>query len=551
VKIDFNKNQLILMFPYDPNTIGLIKEIPDRRWDPKNKVWRIPALLDNFDHLKNNYTKIIECSPQVLSWHNDQMAIMRQLNYAQKFKDKTEIPDDYTFKTKPFKHQLQCFHFFKQLTIGALFLEMGLGKTKCIIDLLNYFIFSGKRITPILYACPNSVLENVKHEFELHSPLRLRIEILSGTKQKKCRILKCTSDIFIINYEAIRTIEKELSSRHFYCVICDESTRIKNPQAQCSKALHRLSQLVPYRYILSGTPITQSAVDIFSQYKFLEPNIFGSSYYAFKNKYAVMGGYLNKQIVGYRKLDELQQKIYKTAIRFTKKECLDLPDKVYEVKQFSLNKEEQKVYNDVKKKILVEIEGKQLRTSLIITKLIKLSQITTGFVKLPDEVIRFDNPSKLMLLKELLGDILPNKLIIWCNFTQNIKDIPDLLAALRIPHVTLSGATPQSERQNKIDSFQQDPDCKVFLGQIRTGGMGINLTAASYVIYYGNTYSLADRLQSEDRCHRIGQTNKVTYIDLVARDTIENSFIKILAKKQDLATALIDHKVEDIANGTI
>ncbi len=551
MKIDLKNNQLILSFQYDIETIKFVKEFDDRHWDPKRRVWKIPASIENYNKIFTDFTKSVECSNSVLNWVNKVTDIQRQIKHAKKFQT-VKLPLDYNFKTIPFNHQIKCFNFFKELTMGGLFLEMGLGKTKIIIDLLTYFKLMGKIRNPVLYVCPNSVLENVKNEFEMHSSLDWNICILQGTKGKKIKLLSQSEyNIFIINYEAVRTIEQELMKKGLDAIICDESTRIKNSRALCSKSLHRLGQAVKYRYIMTGTPITQCVIDIYSQYKFLEPSLFGPSFYAFKNKYAIMGGFNNHQITGYRHLDELHKKIFDIAIRCTKKECLDLPDKVYEVKQFDLNKEEREIYDKIKENILVSIYDQQITAQLAITKLIKLTQITSGFVLADDhKVIAIKNSSKLKLLKETLEDIFPSKVIIWNNYIANIDMVSKLLCSMHISHVTFDGRTPQNERQALVDKFQNDPDCKVFVGQIRTGGLGLNLTAASYVIYFTNTYSLADRLQSEDRAHRIGQVNKVTYIDLVARKTIEKSILSILKSKLNLAQLVIDNQsLEDLADG--
>jgi SNF2 family DNA or RNA helicase len=197
--------------------------------------------------------------------------------------------------------------------------------------------------------------------------------------------------------------------------------------------------------------------------------------------------------------------------------------------------------------------GERISAALVITKLLKLLEITSGFIKTDEgKNIGIKDCTKLKLLKETLGDILPNKVIIWCNFVANIHMVEKLLQLMGIQYAKLSGEIAQKDRQAEIDRFQQDINCKVFIGQIKSGGLGINLTAASYVIYYTNTYSLADRLQSEDRCHRIGQVNKVTYIDLVAKNTIEQSMIKILRDKLDLATLIIDsNNLKKIVEGEI
>jgi SNF2 family DNA or RNA helicase len=551
--IDIKHNKFYISFSYDHALVQLIKQLPDRAWDPSNKIWKVPASLEALKFIQDGAHGAFNLTDQVKAWIAETESIGRQIRFAQKFKDQNELPTDYNFKTKPFDHQVKCFNFFKNLNMGGLFLEMGLGKTKVVIDVIAYHKLMGNIHGPILYICPNSVVTNTFREFELHSPVQFKLCCLEGNKAKRRFLLSKDFDVYIVNYEAIHSLYDELIDKKFECIICDESTRIKNPQAQCSKTIHKLGQMAKYRFILTGTPITQSVIDIYSQYKFIESTIFGHSFYAFKNKYAVMGGYMNKEIVGYRGLDELKALLYQTAIRFTKEECLDLPPKIYEVKEFSLNKTEQDLYKKIKESIFIELMGQKISAALVITKLLKLLEITSGFIKTDEgKNIGIKDCTKLKLLKETIEDILPSKVIIWCNFTANIHMIEKLFTEMGVGYAKLSGEISTKDRQVEIDKFQQDPECKVFIGQIKSGGMGLNLTAASYAIYYTNTYSLADRLQSEDRCHRIGQVNKVTYIDLVAKSTIEQSIIKILKGKLDLATLIIDSEnLKKIIEGQI
>jgi SNF2 family DNA or RNA helicase len=467
-------------------------------------------------------------------------------NIIKKLNKYNYFPKDYKFKTQPYQHQLMCFNIFKDKLSGALFLEMGLGKTKIVIDICAY-LYEKKEVRKILYVCPNSILDNVENEFKQHSPVPFRLYKLQGKLSNRKDILNIDKPgVYIINYEAIHCLGQELFKANFDMAICDESSRIKNPKAKCSKSLHSLAKFISYKFILTGTPVTQNAIDIFSQYKFLDPTIFGPSFISFRYAYAIMGGYMNHQIIGYKNLEQLKQLIYTKAIRYTKEECLDLPEKIYEVRKFDLNDFERKIYNEIKEKILVEVKNEKITTPIILTKLIKLLQICSGFIKTDEgSGIVFDEPSKLKLLREIIEDIGNKKIIIWAQFKQNITSISDLLVAMDIGHVKFDGDVAPEKRSKLVDSFQNDPSIKVFIGQIQTGGLGINLTAASYVIYYTNTYSLAMRLQSEDRAHRIGQKNNVTYIDLVARKSIDETLLKVLKKKEDFSIKLIDN-LEDL-----
>ncbi|MFH1328115.1 MAG: DEAD/DEAH box helicase [Candidatus Bathyarchaeota archaeon] len=549
----------VVSFDYSPVLVELVKVIPGRKYEPESHTWTVPINRDNYTKLRSAFLTL-EHDDAASKWVKDNITSHKEedllkVDVLKKYKYK---PKDYEFKTKPYDHQITCFNYitasqddstYKPPANVGLFLEMGLGKTKIIADAMAY-LNKKKLVKSMLYICPNSITEVIKREFALHSPIEFKAEIVSGSRTSKEQIiLDKKNDIVIINYEAVDSLIEVLLERGFDAIICDESTRIKNPNAQCSKAVHTLGRAVKFRYIMTGTPITQNAIDIYSQYKFLDPNIFGSSYYAFRNTYAVMGGFQAKQIVSYQNLDHLQKKIYSCSLRFTKEQCLDLPDKVYEKKYITLNKEEDDLYQEIKDNILIEIGKSKISATIILTKLIKLSQVTSGFLKTDSgSIIRMKSSSKMKELEDTLDDIMPSKTVIWCNFVDNIAQISEMCNSLKLQFVKIDGSVPANERQKAVDTFQNDPECKVFIGQIQTAGLGITLTAAKYEIFYTNTYSLANRLQAEDRVHRIGLKHNVTIIDIIARKTIDESIIKILSSKQNFADIVIDN-IREIIDG--
>ena len=540
-------------FSYHPALMELIKLIPGRRYNGETHDWTVPISRDNYEKLKAGFLTL-ELDAAAKAWVAENIKDYKEENLLDnKILEKFNFqPKDYTFKTKPYEHQLICFNYITQnleskgyrppANVG-LFLEMGLGKTKIIADSMAY-LYNKKLVNTILYVCPNSITEVVKREFALHSPVKFKAEIISGggRANKERMILDKKNQLLIINYEGVDGLLEAILAHRPDAIICDESGRIKNPHAQCSKAVHTLARACKFRYVMTGTPITQSAIDIYSQFKFLDMNIFGPSYYAFRNTYAQMGGYLCKQIVAYQNLDHLQKKIYSCSLRFTKETCLDLPDKLYERKCVILNQEEKGLYQEIKDNILIEIGKSKISAQIILTKLIKLSQITSGFLKTDaGTIIRMKKSSKIAELEEVLEDIAPAKTIIWTNFVDSVKHISELCDKMKIKYTKIDGSVPPDERQKAVDMFQKDKDCQVFIGQIQTAGLGITLTAAKYEIFFENTYSLANRLQAEDRAHRIGLKHNLTIIDLIAKGTIDESIIKILANKQNFANIVIDN----------
>jgi SNF2 family DNA or RNA helicase len=331
-------------------------------------------------------------------------------------------------------------------------------------------------------------------------------------------------------------------------IILDESSKIKNPKANRSKAIHTLGRLTKYKIILNGTPITQGAQDIFSQFLFLDNGeSFGASYEKFLQEYFYKEQYGWKwQIKGKEALDEISRKIYTIGTRFLKKECLDLPDKLYEQREITLTNEQWIAYCSMRDNLIAWIENEQkekrrIDAQVIVTKLLRLSQITSGFSK--DEfgkVVRFPINPKMQELEDDLDKILynGNQLVVWARFVNDIEDIAKLLKEKGISYGMIYGKIPDRERTRTVDNFL-NKKIKVFIGQQGSGGLGIDLFTANTVIYFSNDYTLLNRLQSEDRTHRKGSEihNKVTYIDYLANGpngegTIDHNILNIVLKEK-------------------
>jgi len=486
---------------------------------------------------------------------------MKSKNYVQ--------PSGFQFYTRPYAHQKIAFDYLRANPKAGLLMEMGTGKTKVVIDYLSWRRDQNLSPDRVLWIAPNSILEKEDEEFRKHtSPKMLsdnfRIAILRGTKQRRLRILNeysdtdCPCTVVITNYESLRSLLRDLILWKPNIVILDESSRIKNGRAQQSKACHLLGRVAQVKVIMTGTPVTQSPADIFSQYKFLDPLVFGESFIVFRYHYLVMGGFKGKQVVGYKNIEELNRKVYSRAIRFTKAECLDLPPKIYKVYRYDLTPEQARVYKDLAEELVSEFQKGLITVAQAVVKIIRFSQICSGFVGMdptdesPKKIEEFSPNPKLELLKDILGEIRPHKLVIWCRYIHEIELLRDYFRNIyrEIENViTFYGATPKEDRMKLVNDFNKSEQSQVFIGQIRTGGLGIDLIGSDKVIYFSNTYSLEDRIQSEDRCHRIGQTKKVLYIDLIGRGTIEESVMRVLNKKQNLADIITRTNISRILQG--
>jgi SNF2 family DNA or RNA helicase len=370
---------------------------------------------------------------------------------------------------------------------------------------------------------------------------------------------KCLK-IFVMNIEALST-PRGTKAAYFFLkgnpdniMVVDESTTIKNRKATRTKNVMLLADQAKYRRILTGSPVTKSPMDLYSQCAVLSPKALGfNSYYAFQNRYALvqkrkMGTRAFQEIVGYRRLDELNQKLDSFSNRILKEDCLDLPDKTYIRRDVDLTDEQKRVYKQMKKLALAKLDNGELSTTAsVLTQIMRLQQICCGFLQPDEGEIQSLDSNRLKELIEIT-DELQGKAIIWASYTHDIQRIADALRDRFGPEAvaTYYGETPQDERQDIVTKFQdKNSPLRFFVGQPRTGGYGITLTAANTVIYYSNSYDLEIRLQSEDRAHRIGQGSKVTYIDLVSPDTIDEKILKALRGKINLAGEVLGEEVRE------
>mgnify|MGYP003637074700 CR=1 FL=1 len=479
----------------------------------------------------------------------------------------------YEFKTEPFDHQRQVFERSKDLEYFGLFLEMGTGKTKVTVDSIAYLYESGE-IDTVLIIAPKGVYENwIKNEIPKHMPDRFEKlivkwqpnftkkfktelgEVATREKRKEDRL-----HILVMNVEALST-SKGLEVATYYLkqnpanmIVVDESTTIKNKGAARTKAIIALGELGKYKRILTGSPVTKSPLDLFSQCRFLHKDMLGfDSYYAFRNRYAItkrltFGGKSFEQIVGYRRIDELQERIQDTSSRILKEDCLDLPEKLYQKRYVPLSADQKRVYDQMKTLALAQIDrGELATTTSVLTQIMRLQQICCGFLPPDDGEIKELENGRLKELLSILEEV-SGKVIIWATWTHDIKKIRKAVAEHygEDSVTTFYGGTPQEERQETVDNFQ-DPShpLRFFVGQPKTGGFGLTLTEAKTVIYYSNSYDLEIRLQSEDRAHRIGQDSNVTYIDLVSPDTVDEKIIEALQNKVNLATQVFGEATRD------
>ena len=469
---------------------------------------------------------------------------------------------NYKFKTKPYAHQITALEKSWDKTEYGYFMEMGTGKSKVLVDNMSMLYDKG-RINGALIVAPKGVYNNwFSQEIPTHLVNHIQpIMVLwtaSTSKKKEIEyqsLFKTGHDlhILIMNVEALSTkkglaFASKFMSCHETMLAVDESTTIKNPTAQRTKSILLLGKQAKYRRILTGSPVTKSPLDLYTQCAFLNEFLLGfSSFYAFRNRYAHMldrnfGGRRVQIIGSYQRLDELSENIKKFSYRVLKEDCLDLPPKVYIRREVELTEEQNKAYATMKSAALALLKGKMATAPHVLTQMMRLHQITCGHLKNDDGTITDLKNNRINELLSLLEEV-EGKVIIWANY---IHDIENLLKTISKEYgadsiVQYYGAINSADRQIAIETFQ-DPNSKVrfFIGNPQTAGYGITLTAANNVVYYSNGYDLEKRLQSEDRAHRIGQNKSVTYIDLIAPKTVDEKIVKALREKMNIANTIMD-----------
>ena len=467
---------------------------------------------------------------------------------------------DYKFKTKPYAHQLKALELSWEKPYFAYFMEMGTGKSKVLIDNIAMLYDKGK-INGVLIVAPKGVVKTwYEQELPTHLPNHIeKVSVLwqaniTKTQQEKLDELfepDSVLHILVMNVEAFSTSKgTEFAHKFISChntlMAIDESTTIKNPSAQRTKNILKLSTEAKYRRIMTGSPVTKNPLDLYSQCEFLDPYLLDfTSFYAFRNRYAEMKtlhvrGRSIQVVDKFKNLHELSEQLKGFSYRVLKEDCLDLPEKNWTKRQITLTPDQRKIYIQMKETALAHLNGKVTSTMTVLTQLMRLHQITCGHFTADDGTTQEITNNRINELMSVLNE-LEGKAIIWANYQHDIRNIIKEVVKVHGPGsiVDYYGLTPQSERQENIKRFQNNDKCRFLVGTPQTGGYGITLTAANTVIYYSNGYDLEKRLQSEDRAHRIGQKKNVTYVDIIAEDTVDEKIVKALRDKVNIASQVL------------
>lgn len=484
---------------------------------------------------------------------------------------KKPLPSEYKPDIPPFSHQLESVTEGWHREFYGYLLEMGLGKTRVAIDdfCLNFTL---DRVDALLVIAPKAVYSNWAREDE-ESPgelqkwmwksvrdgmimhmyraggsvkdMKLRQAVLD-TKAPGARVLVINVEAISSTIEAVQFCEKFLRA-HRTMMVIDESTIIKDRSSKRTKKIIKMGRLAEKRRILTGSPITGSPCDIWGQFEFLERGILRhGTFTSFQARYCTLRAIQvgSRQIMketGTQNLEELRDIIAENSIRRRKKDCLDLPPKVYERVEVELTDEQKSAYKEMKKSAMLVLADKEVTTTIVMTQLMRLHQIAIGHVKADDGTVlklASNRPNALIDVIERSGD---KKVIIWCNYREDADRVEDALRSSRygnygIARWTGKESTEQREAGEKL--FQTDPSVRFMIATQSAGGKGRTWTAATLVIYFSNSYDLELREQSEDRAHRIGQTGTVTYVDMISPGTVEEKIVKALRTKKDVSRAI-------------
>ena len=534
-----------------------------KRVSRTSPVWRLPLGLEMFRQLREYGAQMdAPLLEQGRRAENTQRWI-EQTKASQCVEPIKPVP------VKPgvtlYAHQVKAYNIGYILKNFAALLDMGTGKSLTTVAITGRRFLDGK-ISRVLIVAPTSVCAVWPREYQQFADFPHRVVTLLGERDKRLAALRYLQQpvmpgmreplrVAVINYESTWRLEKELIAYKPDMIVCDESQRIKSHAANQSKAMHRIGDIATYKMILTGTPVQNNTLDVWSQWRFLSPSIFGTSFYPFEKRYAVMGGVGNHQYMGTRNLPELTRKAHSIAYRVTKEECLDLPEQTFEDRIVALDEKSMRLYKRIQTESFAALEnGEAITANNILVRLLRLQQITGGFLKSDDGAAQVINTAKLDALADIVEGCCVDegrKLVIFARFRAELEAIlarvHDVLGKASkssgkpLGQVAIWGDIPIPQRGAIVKQFQEDPATRVFVGQIDACAEGITLTAANTVAYYSVNWNLSKYQQSLARIHRIGQRNACTYIHLVVPGTVDEKIMKALKAKEDLARSIVDN----------
>lgn len=565
IKVDYDQKtgRFLIKTPFNMN--GFPKSLPNRKWDPKQKVWTAPAIRGNvmqitgwpMEPTSEANMAIIEALDRYITMNHEVRPVGNR------------FPIGYPFKTKPRPKQMEVLNRIYGIHAVACFMDMRTGKTKVSIDLASALRMQAQ-CDAALIICPLSIRKNWLREIAIHAPFEIDAYLLDTSKPKAFDAWMAKKHDFkwlVVGVESLAAgsamsyCERFLRSFLKALALVDEASKIKNASATRAKNAATLGRMAAWRMILTGTPIANGPIDLFQQFEFLDPEIIGlGDYYSFRNQYCIMGGYVEEktgrptQIIGYQNLDELMEIIAPYVVQVRKQDVFpDAPPKIYITREVELNKRQRELYNQMRddKKTILEEGTKELRIKTALEKMLRLQQITSGIVayQTPDEILRADKSAPKFIheliegenpkLTELLDVIeeYDGPTIIWCAYRPEIKLIVE---SLREKYgddqvVECHGGVDEHQRDINVNVLFQGSKARFLVGNAATGAMGLTMTAAEVEIYVSNTFNYIDREQSEERAFGPDKKNGTVIIDITANKTVDQHIVAALLDKKSVA----------------
>lgn len=597
IKVTLEDGKLYIECGKHPLDVAKAQAIPGRRYLKKRKVWSAPASLAAFEYLLRVWPNLI-ASEDACAAHakckEQQVARLATLeaNYGQ---IDTSVLDGIPFKTEPFMHQRQALSLGASQLVFAYLMDQGTGKTWTLLQdmAINY---RNAIIDAVIVVCPNSIKQQWAEQIEQHLPddVPRNVGIWTSVpnaaqKRENAEWIESfqnneqTLHWFIVNVEALGMARCEeflaqIAKQSHCAIVVDESTKIKNRTAKRTKGAMRIRAHCKLARIMSGTPVIKSPMDAFAQFNFLDRDILGyDNFFSFRGHYGVMGGYKNKQVVAYKNTEELARAIKTCSFRVTKDECLDLPPKLFARRDVSMQPAQKKEYDRMRREMLamldepckacdgigyVMVDGggaieqeevpkvcgvchgtaSNVSVTIALTQLLRLQQITCGFITDGPEVLHWftDNPPKIMECMDIIEDADTQQILCWSNFRPEIDRLCQELALRGISYGELHGGISDDGRNAFRTSFQAG-NLQVGVCHPAAGGIGVDLWMANIANYLSNSHKTEDRVQSEDRCHRIGSEihDNVFYNDIVVPGTVDVKILRVIRNNRDMSDAIM------------
>ncbi len=552
--IDADELKFIINFPYNRDVVIDVKELPGRRFDPATKKWSIaigaPGIAAGLYEFTRKYNfHITPAADQAIE--ASERAEERKEAEIEKA-TKTKLAESVSIavgglKGELWSHQKKMVQFSSQLDASLWDAGMGTGKTKAAIALILK-----DRPALTLIVCPLSVVPVWKFQWRTHVENPADFEVCELNKGSVAKKMDKASQaiatgkalnkpvILVINYDSLwrKPFADWIKQQSIDLMILDESHKIKSPKGTAAKFVGEMGYIAKKRLMLSGTPMAHSPLDIWSQYRFADPSIFGDSFYRFKTRYAILGGYQGKQIIGFQRKDELAAKYDSIRLEVTR-DVLDLPDAVHSVRPFCLEPKARRAYDSLREDFMAMVGKGTVTVNNALSKLLRLQQITSGLLPLDseeNEKTQYERISsgKQDVLEEILDELPTDEpIVVFARFRADLEAIHAAAEKAGRKSAELSGS------RKELKSWQRSDGPTVLAAQIGAAAEGVDFTRAAHTVFYSLGFSLAQYEQAKARTHRPGQSRTCFYHHITASHTVDEQVYRALSGRKNVIESIM------------